>query len=271
MSLLHALLLGIIQGLTEFIPVSSTAHLLVGQKLLGIPADEKTFSFMIIIQLGTVLALLLYFWKDYWLIPKAFFVYLFKKNLEDEFHYKLGWLVIVATVPALVVGYFLRNTIEAMFSNPGVQAGIRLSMSAILLALVEMYGRRERKLRTANWKDALVVGVFQIFALFPGASRSGSTITGGMVCGFNRRSAANFAFLMSTPILLAAGAYESLQVIAMDGTRAFLPTLGVGFVSAAIVGWFSVKWLLAYLNKNSLYVFAAYCALAGISSFLFLR
>ena len=271
MNLFEAFLLGIIQGLTEFIPVSSTAHLLIGQKLLGIPSDDKTFSFLVIIQLGTVFALLLYFWKDYWAIIKAFVLSLSKQESDDEFHAQLGWLVIIATIPALIVGFFLKDIVETMFSNPGTQAGIRLLMSAGLLTSVELFGRRDRRLNTANWKDALIVGLFQILALFPGASRSGSTITGGMVRGFNRPSAANFAFLMSAPILLAAGAYESLQVIAMDGTRAFLPYLLVGFVAAAIVGWFSVKWLLGFLKEHSLYVFAAYCAIAGVSALLFLR
>lgn len=270
-NLFQAFLLGIIQGLTEFIPVSSTAHLLIGQKLLGLPASDSIFSFLVIIQMGTVFALLLFFWRDYWAITRAFFLKLLKKESGDEFHARLGWLIIIATIPALIVGYFLKDTVEAMFSNPGTQAGVRLLMTAGLLLSVEIYGRRERKLRTATWKDALIVGLFQILALFPGASRSGSTITGGMVRGFNRPSAANLAFLMSAPILLAAGAYESLQVIAMDGTKAFLPYLLIGFIAAAIVGWFSIKWLLGFLNKHSLYVFSAYCAVVGVCSLLFLR
>ena len=112
--------------------------------------------------------------------------------------------------------------------------------------------------------DALAVGLFQIIAIFPGASRSGSTIAGAIVRGFDRPSAARFAFLMSAPILLAAGAYETLRVIQADGTRDFLTYLAVGFVTAAIVGWFSIKWLLGFLQRHSLYVFSIYCAVVGV-------
>jgi undecaprenyl-diphosphatase len=150
-----------------------------------------------------------------------------------------------------------------MFADPLLQAGIRLLMSAVLLGLVERFGRRTRKLESATWWDALAVGFFQVLALFPGASRSGTTIAGGMTRGLDRPSAARFAFLMSAPILLAAGAYESLKVIEMTGTRAFLPYLFTGFAAAAVVGWFSIKWLLGFLGKHSLYYFSAYCAIVG--------
>ena len=271
MNLFQAFLLGIIQGLTEFLPVSSTAHLLIGQKLLGIPSDDRTFAFLVIVQLGTVLALILYFWKDIWSIIWAFFKGIKDKKPFEDFQARLGWLVIIATIPALVVGFFLKDVVETMFTDLGTLAGIRLLVSSVLLVSVEMMGRRQRTLKSAGWQDALAVGLFQVLALFPGASRSGSTIAGGMVRGFDRPSAARFAFLMSGPIMLAAGAYESLKVIAMSGTRAFLPYLVIGFVTAVIVGWFSVKWLLGYLNRHSLYVFAAYCAVVGILSIYFLR
>ncbi len=117
-----------------------------------------------------------------------------------------------------------------------------------------------------TWLDALIVGLFQIIAVFPGASRSGSTISGGMFRGFDRPSAARFAFLMSVPVMLAAGAYEMLDVLQMPNLMNFLPPLAVGFISAAIVGWFAIRWLIAYLSKRSLYVFAIYCAVAGIIS-----
>jgi undecaprenyl-diphosphatase len=270
MTLLHALLLGIIQGLTEFIPVSSTAHLLIGQSVLGIPEGEKIFSFNVIVQLGTVFALLVFFWKDYWHIIRAFFLGIWHKKPFETHDTLLGWLLIVATIPALIVGFLMKDVIETMFADPLLQAGIRLLMSAVLLGLVERFGRRNRKLESATWWDALAVGFFQVLALFPGASRSGTTIAGGMARGLDRPSAARFAFLMSAPILLAAGAYESLQVIEMTGTRAFLPYLFTGFAAAAVVGWLSIKWLLGYLGKHSLYVFAAYCAALG-ALVLFLR
>lgn len=268
MTILHATILGIIQGLTEFIPVSSTAHLLIGQKLLAIPADERMFPFQVIIQLGTVFALLLYFWKDIWQIVRAFLLGLWHKRPFETHDSRLGWWIGIATLPALIVGFLLKDVIELLFADPLMQAGIRLLMSAMLLGLVERFGRRTRTLETATWLDALVVGLFQVLSLFPGASRSGSTIAGGMARGFDRPSAARFAFLISVPILLAAGGYEFSKVLEMTDARAFLPYLLAGFTAAAVVGWLSIKWLLGYLNKHSLYLFAGYCALIGTLALL---
>lgn len=259
----QAFILGIIQGLTEFIPVSSTAHLLIGQVLLGIPSNDMIFSFNVIIQLGTVLAMLLFFWKDLFHIVRSFFLGIWHRKPFETHDALVGWLIIVATIPALVVGFLVRDYVDEIFHNAILIAGIRLLMSAALLAVVERIGRHERSLETATWTDAFVVGLFQILSIFPGASRSGSTIAGGIVRGFDRPSAARFAFLMSAPILTAAGAYETLNVIQMPGTADFLPFLAVGFVTAGIVGWFSIKWLLGFLRTNSLYIFAGYCAVVG--------
>lgn len=264
MTLFHAIILGIIQGLTEFIPVSSTAHLVIAEEILGIPSDEKTFAFSVIIQLGTVLSLVIFFWKDIRLILAAFLTGIQNRKPFEDFNARLGWLVIVATIPALALGFLLKEVVHERFSDPFMQGGTRLLVTAALLTLIEYFNKRARTLDSATWIDALTVGLFQTLAIFPGASRSGSTIAGGMVRGFDRPSSARFAFLMSAPILLAAGAYESLQIIAMPNTAAMLPHLLLGFITAGIVGWLAIKWLIAYLGKNSLYVFAAYCAIAGV-------
>lgn len=264
MTLFQAIILGIVQGLTEFIPVSSTAHLMVFSTLLGLPADERTFSFNVIIQLGTILALLLFFWKDIWHIIQAFILGLWHRKPFENLNARLGWLVIVATLPALVAGFLMKDIIQKLFQDPFTQAGIRLLITCGLLAFVEYFDNRTRTLSDATWLDAVSVGLFQVLALFPGASRSGTTIAGGMIRGFDRPSAARFAFLMSAPILLAAGAYETLKVIDMSGTRDFLPYLLTGFVTAAIFGWLSIKWLIAYLSRHSLYIFSIYCGTAGL-------
>lgn len=265
MTLIHAFLLGIIQGLTEFIPVSSTAHLLIGQRLLGLPADDAMFSFLVLVQIGTIVSLFFYFWKDL----LSIFVETLKnmgglgdfKSLPENV--KMGWYIIIATIPALVAGYLLKDAVEALFRLPLLEAAIRLFSAAILLSLAERLTRKDRQLKTMTWLDALVVGLFQIIAVFPGASRSGSTISGGMFRGFDRPSAARFAFLMSVPVMLAAGAYEMLDVVRMPGLTEFLPALAVGFIAAAIVGWLAVRWLLRYLASHSLYAFSAYCAVVG--------
>jgi undecaprenyl-diphosphatase len=264
MTLLQAFLLGIIQGMTEFIPVSSTAHLLIGQSLLGIPSSSSIFSFHVIIQLGTVLALLLFFWEDIWVIIRGFVLGIRQKKPFATHDSLIGWLLIVATIPALIVGFLFKDIMDMLFSNPILVAGLRLIMSAMLLAVVEYFGRHERRLEDVSWMDALVVGIFQILSIFPGASRSGSTISGAMIRGFDRPSAARLAFLMSAPIMLAAAGYEMLEVIQMPNLGEFLPLLAVGFVAAAVVGWISIKWLLGFLKEHSLNVFAGYCAIVGL-------
>jgi undecaprenyl-diphosphatase len=275
MTLLQSLLLGIIQGLTEFIPVSSTAHLLIAQKLMSIPADDAAFAFSILVQLGTIVSLIVYFWKDLWKIIRVTFqvIRTMITQPRDTWHLTpdtlLGWYIIIATIPALIAGVAFKGFVEALFRNPLLEAAIRLIAAAILLTAAEYFGRRTRQLDSMNWKDAFFIGMAQIIAVFPGASRSGTTISGGMFRGFDRPSAARFAFLMSVPVLLAAGAYESLDLLKMPNLTEFLPLLAVGFVTAGIVGWFAIKWLLNYLNKNSLYVFAAYCAILGAICLVF--
>ena len=258
MNLFHAFLLGIIQGLTEFIPVSSTAHLLIGQQMLGIPSSDLVFAFLVIIQIGTVLSLLVMFWKDLMRLIKAFFARPF--STPDN---KLGWNIIFATIPAALIGFLLRHVVESLFSQPLLEASIRLFSAAILLSLAEWLGKRTRQLDTMTWLDALIVGCFQIIAVFPGASRSGTTIAGGMFRGFDRPAAARFAFFMSIPIMLGAGVYQAIDIAPVPGLAEFLPALAIGFVTAAIIGWFAARWLLRYLAGHSLNVFSIYCALVG--------
>jgi len=265
MNIFQSFLLGIIQGLTEFIPVSSTAHLLIMQKIFNIPADNAMFSFLVIVQLGTIVSLFAFYWKDLISILKA--TLNFKRETPER---DLGIYIIVATIPALIVGYLLKDAIETLFKQPMLEASIRLFSAALLLTLAEWLTKKSRNLESMTWLDALIVGLFQIIAVFPGASRSGSTISGGMFRGFDRPSAARFAFLMSVPVMLAAGGYQTLDMIKMPNLGEFLPLLAVGFVTAAIVGWFAIKWLIGYLSQHSLYIFAAYCAVVGTIVF-FLR
>ncbi len=264
MTIFQSFLLGILQGLTEFIPVSSTAHLLIGQELLGIQANDAMFSFLVLVQLGTILSLIVYFWKDLLKLVIAFFAKPFSTKEN-----RLGWYIIIATIPALIFGYVLKSAVEALFKTPLLEAAIRLLITAVVLALAEWLGKRNRSLEKMTWLDALFVGIVQVIAIFPGASRSGTTISAGMARGLDRPSAARFAFLMSVPVMLAAGGYQSLDLLKMSGLGTFLPLLAVGFLLAAIVGWLAVKWLLGYLNKHSLYIFAAYCAIIGATCLVF--
>ena len=259
MNILQSLILGILQGLTEFIPVSSTAHLLIGQKILGIPGNDAVFSFLILVQLGTILALIIYFWNDLWALLKAFFSRPFSTPQN-----RMGWYIIFATIPALVIGFLLKSAVEALFKTPLLEACIRLLITAGVLGMAEWLGRRNRSIEKMTWLDALFIGFAQVLSVFPGASRSGTTISAGMARGFDRPSAARFAFLMSIPVMLAAGAYQSLDLIKMPNLGSFLPVLAVGFLAAAGTGWLAIKWLLGYLNKHSLFIFAGYCGIVGL-------
>jgi undecaprenyl-diphosphatase len=259
MTLLQSFLLGIIQGLTEFLPVSSTAHLLIAQNLFRIPASDAVFSFLVIVQMGTLLSLVVVYWKD--LISIVLALINFGRPSPER---DLGIYIIIATVPALLAGYLLKSRIEHLFKDPLLQAAIRLLSAAILLALAEWLTKKNRQLNSMTWLDALVVGLFQIISVFPGASRSGTTIAGSMFRGFDRPAAARFAFLIGVPVTFAAGGYETLGVLRAANFDGFLPLIAVGFITAAIVGWFAIEWLLAFLHRHSLYVFAAYCAIVGL-------
>jgi undecaprenyl-diphosphatase len=259
MTIFHSILLGIIQGLTEFIPVSSTAHLLLAQHLFGIPSSDAVFAFLVLVQWGTLLSLVVFFWKDLLALLKAFFARPFSTPQN-----RLGWYILIATLPALLAGYLLKDAVEALFKTPLMEAAIRLFTAALLLTIAELLAKRSRGLQSMTALDALIIGLFQVIAVFPGASRSGTTIAAGLLRGFDRKSAARFAFLMSIPVMLAAGGYEMVDVLKMPDLGAFLPMLVAGFVTAALVGWFAIKWLMNYLNRHSLFVFAGYCAVLGI-------
>lgn len=267
MTLFQGLVLGIIQGLTEFLPISSTAHLLIGQTLLGVDPGPAAFSFAVLVQLGTLLAVLVFFWKDFWEIGRALLGWLrFRldgKTAYDRAAAQMGGYLLLGTLPALFFGYLLKDAVEFLFSRPLLEAAIRVWTAALLLILAERLGRRSRSLASLTARDALWVGFFQVLAVFPGASRSGSTIAGGMLRGLEREAAARFAFLLSMPVMLAAGAYQALDLLHMPGPGTFLPALAAGFLAAALVGWLAIKWLLGYLGRHSLLVFAAYCAALG--------
>ena len=264
MNIFHAFLLGIIEGLTEFIPVSSTAHMLIVQNLLNIASDATVTAFLVLVQIGPIVALILYFWKDLWALVKAFFAKPFSTPEN-----RLAWYIIIATIPALVFGYLLRDIVTALLGNSLLEAAIRLLITAVVLALAEWLGKRNRTLDKMTWLDALGVGLAQVIAVFPGASRSGTTISGGMARGLDRPSATRFAFLMSVPVMLAAAGYETLSVLKAHILGGLLAPLAVGFIVAGVLGWLAIRWLLGYLGKHSLYVFAIYCAVVGIVCLVF--
>ena len=271
MSILHSILLGIVQGLTEFIPVSSTAHLLISQRLLGLGTGRELFMFTVLVQQGTVLALIVYYRADLWAIGRAWLLDLWRSVIlrrqppVTDPQARLGWYLLLGTIPAVVAGVLLKHLVEALFRMPLVEALIRMLITACLLLVAELLGQRNRKLDSLKWQDALWIGLAQVLAIFPGASRSGSTIAGGMLRGFNRPSAARFAFLLSVPIMLAAGAYETFGLLRSEHVAgSLLPSILTGILVAAVIGYLAIHWLLTFLTRRSLYVFAIYCVVVSL-------
>ncbi|HWQ46757.1 MAG TPA: undecaprenyl-diphosphatase UppP [Longilinea sp.] len=272
MTLLQAILLGIVQGLTEFLPISSSGHLVLIPYLAGwsFPADQ-IMPFDVLVQLGTLVAVIIFFWKDLWDIVHDWVLALIHRKPFETPAARMGWYLILATIPAGLVGLLLKDVVESVFQSAAWTAGF-LCVTAALLFLAEWIGKRSRNFEHFTWKDALWMGVFQIISIFPGVSRSGSTISGGMVNNLDRPTAARFSFLMSIPIMLAAGVLGIKDLAAVNNLSAFLPVLLVGFVTAGIVGYLSIRWLLHFLTRQSLVVFSIYCIVAAVLSlgFIFL-
>ncbi len=265
MTLLQSIILGIIQGLTEFLPISSSAHLVLVPYIFNWNLPEsQIFPFDVLVQIGTLVAVIIYFWKDLIIILKAFFRGLVERKPFDEPNARLGWYLILATIPAGLAGVLLKSKVEAAFNNPRLTAYF-LIITAVMLLAAEFFSRRSRSLVDLKWYDALWIGIFQAISIFPGVSRSGSTITGGMTRHFDRPSAARFSFLMSIPVMIAAGGMSLLDLLEVPDLGAFLPVLAIGFIAALLVGYLSIHWLLSFLKKRSLVYFSAYCALLAIT------
>ena len=271
MTLIQAIILGIVEGLTEFIPVSSTAHLLITQTILNIPANEASFIFNIVVQMGAIIALIVYFWRDLVEIVKTTLANLpnVGKFNSMPMEAKTGWYLVLASVPALAAGYLLKPVVEGFFQQPLLHSSVRLMAAAILLTGAEFFGKQKRDLASLTRLDSLLIGLFQVLAVFPGASRSGSTISGAMYLGFDRKSAARFAMLMSVPVMLAAGLVEMLDLFSIQNGGSILLPVFVGTLVAGITGWLAIKWLLNYLQNHSLYLFSAYCFVASVACFYF--
>ncbi|MCH7663258.1 MAG: undecaprenyl-diphosphatase UppP [Chloroflexi bacterium] len=265
MTILQAILLGIVQGLTEFLPVSSSGHLVIVPHLFGwqIP-DQEAFVFDVLVQLGTLLAVIVYFWDDLVAIARAWLGGLSRGEPFVELRARMGWYLILATLPAAIAGLLLKNQIEQAFTSIIITAWFLVG-TALLLIVGEWVGKRQHHFEELTWLDALIIGLFQALALFPGVSRSGATITGGMARNLERPAAARFSFLMAIPVMLGASIVALPDMFAILDLDAFLPSLAAGFVSAALVGYFAIRWLLRFLSHNPLYYFSGYLLIISIT------
>ncbi len=264
MTIFQSMLLGLIQGLTEFLPISSSGHLVIVPYLLGWDIHaQDAFIFNVLVQVATLVAVIAYFWRELLEIVKGLYNGIKSKAPLADPHSRLGIFILVATIPAGLIGILIKDLVEQAFGSP-VLTAILLFGTAGLLIIAEKVGARNRKIDQMSWLDALVMGLFQALAVFPGISRSGSTITGGMLRNFEREGAARFSFLMSIPIMLAAGLLAFLDLLSIpDWTQSILVFIP-GFIVAAISGYLSIRWLLKYLLRGSLIVFAVYCVSIGL-------
>ena len=243
-----AFLLGIIQGTTEFLPVSSSGHLVLVPWLFGWPAPGLAFD--VIVHWGTALAIVVYFWRDWVSLVQAAFRSLRNRSLADP-NARTAWFVLLGTLPAALIGWLLEDFFEEMFARPVAAAGFLL-VTAAILATTEWLGRRERDLEQLTWLDALIVALAQALAIFPGISRSGATIAGGLARGLQREPAARFSFLLATPIILGAGLLKVAGLAQAGDLATQAPMLIVGFVTAGVVGFGCIHFLMHYLQRHRL-------------------
>ncbi len=263
MDVLLAVLLGFVQALTEFLPVSSTAHLLIVGELFGHQLDDARFrAFVAIIQSGTTLAVLVYFRADLSRILGAGVRSLTRLRPLENVESRLAWYIVLGTIPAAVAGLLFERRIEAL--GNWVMVGSLIGLGLVLL-LAEKLARHTRAIENVTATDALLVGVGQAVALIPGCSRSGTTITTGMLLGFQREAAARFSFLLSVPIILGAGAYKLYKVLPdLRGEPAWTAATLVGTVVSAIFGYLVIGWLLGWLRTRTTYVFVVWRIVAGV-------
>src|SRR6266436_5807093 len=277
MTLLQAILLGIVQGLTEFIPVSSTAHLVLASRVMNLPlTPEQLTSSIAVIQLGTLIAVIVYFLGDIWNITRAFVrdhVLLLKNGRRDQFNRTnsnsrlshdawLGWLVIIGSLPVAVVGLAFKKQIEGTFTKNLWVIATMMIVVALLLAIAEAVGKKQRRMQDLGLGDALAVGFAQCLALIPGSSRSGSTIMAGLLAGETRETAARFSFLLSMPAIAASGLLELKEAMHKLPGASFSPLL-IATVISGIVGYASIWFLLRFLRTHSTAVFITYRLIVG--------
>lgn len=277
----QAIIFGAIQGITELFPISSLGHSVILPKLLGWSIDQKDpffLTFLVATHAATALVLLFFFWHDWKAILQGVFRSLKEREIhEKDSEAKLGWMLIIGTIPAGILGLLFEDSLKELFASPQFVAGI-LILNGVMLYGAELLRRRtkeagsssNKRITKLNWVQTINVGVMQCLALIPGFSRTGSAITGGLLVGLNHEDAARFSFLLATPIIGAAAALKLPELLTQTGAKNIGPTL-VGAISAGIFAYISVKFLTKYFETNKLTPFAVYCITIGAAvSLLFL-
>lgn len=264
MSWLQVVVLSVVQGLTEFLPISSSGHLAIVSRVFF--DGDAGASFTAVSQLGTEAAVLVYFGKDIIRILKAWFSGLFAKDRRDNIDYRMGWYVIIGSIPIGVIGFVFKDVIRTEVRNLWVVATAMLVFSAVIAA-AEYYGRQDRHAGQLTWRDGLLVGLAQCLALVPGVSRSGATISAGLALGLDRPLAARFGFLLAIPAVFASGLFSLPDAFdpVSDGMSATGLQLTVSVVITFVVGFAAVSWLLRFLADHAMYWFVGYRVILSLT------
>jgi undecaprenyl-diphosphatase len=252
--LFKAVFLGLLQGLTEFLPISSSAHLRIFPELLG--WGDPGAAFTAVVQIGTELAVLLYFWRDIWRIGSTWLRSLFVRQLRTEQDARMGWFIVVGSLPIVLLGVAFKDVIERDFRNLWV-IGTTLILLGIVLGIAEKVGRKSQSIERLTMRDAVLLGLAQAAALVPGVSRSGSTISMGLFLGYEREAATRYAFLLAVPAVIGAGLFELPEIPGGHYEYGVVPTV-VATVVAFVVGYAAIAWLLRYVSTHSYAPFIVY-------------
>ena len=267
MEYINSIIFGAIQSLTEFLPISSSGHLIIFHEVIKSEL-LNSITFDVILHGGTLLAVIIYFWQDVVKLVKGFFNSIFRRNLVSDSYQRLSWLIIIGTVPAASVGYYFNDLIENYFRNISWVI-IMLVVGAILFILAEKFSKKIRSIETMTVADSVLIGLAQVLAFIPGMSRSGITIVAAMYKNFDRVTSARFSFLLSIPIILGANIRKVTQFSLSDFSWAFIFVFILGAASAALIGYFVIKYLLKFLTNHSLIPFAIYRIILAIALYFF--
>jgi undecaprenyl-diphosphatase len=262
MTIVDAIILGIVEGLTEFLPVSSTGHLTIAEKILGLPIDDPAITaYTAVIQMGAIAAVLVYFARDIANIAMAWLRGLTHSDARGSVDHRLGWYIIVGSIPIGLVGFLAKDVIAGPLRSLWWVAGALILWSAVMVA-AERRGPQDRDVAQLTLRDALVIGAAQCLALIPGVSRSGATISVGLLAGLDRVTATRLSFYLSIPALTAAGLYELKDVV---GSNIGLAPTAVGTLVSFVVAYAAVAWLLKFVAHHSIVAFVPYRVILGLS------
>ncbi|MBA4608920.1 MULTISPECIES: undecaprenyl-diphosphate phosphatase [Aeromicrobium] len=259
MDLLRSVILGIVQGLTEFLPISSSAHLAIVPQLLG--WEDPGAAYTAVVQIGTELAVILYFWRDIWTIGSGWVRGVFSAQARQQPEWRMGWFIIIGSLPIVILGLLLEDLIDREFRNLWF-IGSMLIILGLVLGLAERIGRKTKPIGDLRTRDAILLGLAQACALVPGVSRSGATISMGLFLGYERQAATRYAFLLAIPAVVGAGVYKLKDIPGGENAYGIGPTI-VGTVVSFVVGLAVIHWLLQYVSNHSYKPFVIYRVALG--------